>query len=55
MTPKEKALEFYDKFQQYYWDENNVWIPDNKETKKLRIKTLCGNFAKPLLYEVPTY
>lgn len=35
MEAKEKALEFYNKFQQYYWDENNGWMPDDKETKKL--------------------
>jgi len=34
MTPKEKALELYDKFQQYLWDEVDGFMPDNKETKK---------------------
>ena len=33
MTPKEKAKELYDKFQQYDWDEKYGFTPDKKGTK----------------------
>ena len=33
MSAELKAIELYDKFQQYGWDDTNGFIPDDKETK----------------------
>jgi hypothetical protein len=38
MTPKEKAMYLYNKFQLYRWDEIDGFLPDDIETKKFLLK-----------------
>jgi len=40
MTPKEKALDFYDKFHVYNWDEVNGYMTDDKGTKEMCNKVI---------------
>jgi len=37
---KEKALELYNTFQQYTWDDELGWMPDSKETKNVVVKVI---------------
>ena len=39
--PQEKALELYNLFHVYYWSEDEGYLTDDKETKKLA--TNCVN------------
>jgi hypothetical protein len=40
-TAQEKAIELYNLFQVYYWSDDDGYLPDDKETKKLAIN--CVN------------
>jgi len=40
MSPKLKAEDLLEKFQQYEWDEDNGYMPSDKETNKVVNKVI---------------
>ena len=40
MTPKEKAEQLFTDFQQYYWDRDIGWMPDELKSKEMALKVV---------------